>query len=191
MGQELIQYGLRIKEEADEILYQKGLMAIVKDYGIPHITGSYALELMTWRDLDIYLESPAITEADFFMLGRKIENALSPVKMSYRNEKIGKTEGLPCGLYWGIYMGNERKGAWKIDIWAMDAKECRQRLQFCDDLAARLTPGNRKKIMEIKSKCWTDPEYRRSYTSLDIYSAVLDKEIGNIEEFRIYISKKS
>jgi hypothetical protein len=30
--------------------------------------------------------------------------------MSFRNELIAKTKGLPTGLYWGIYFGNERAG---------------------------------------------------------------------------------
>jgi hypothetical protein len=177
-----------IRNEADEILHEKGLLSILKRFGTPHITGSYALDLMTWRDLDIYIETEDISEEIFFRLGAEINSRFSPVKMSYRNERIKKTAGLPMGLYWGIYFGNERKGAWKIDIWAVDAQECRQRIQFCDAIAARLTPLAKQIILTIKSNCWQDPEYRRSYSSKEIYEAVLDKGITTIEDFRKYIS---
>ena len=180
-----------IHKEADEILYKKDLLSILKKFGAPHITGSYSLNLMTWRDLDIYLETEKITEEDFFILGKEINNALAPVKMSYRNERIVQTEGLPVGLYWGIYLGNERKGAWKIDLWAVDSKECRQRLKFCDDIAAQLTPASRELIMGIKSECWQDPEYRRSYSSKDIYEAVFKGQVKNASEFKEFLSRKS
>jgi hypothetical protein len=180
-----------IRKEADDILFANGLLSVLKNFGTPLITGSYALKLMTWRDLDIYLETENISEKVFFALGVEIHNRFNPVKMSYRNERITQTQGLPVGLYWGIYFGNERKGAWKIDIWAVNAQECRQRLQFCDDIAQRLTPLSRQIILDIKSQCWQDPEYRRSYSSNDIYEAVLDKGITTIENFRKYLKSKN
>src|SRR5687767_13560713 len=129
-----------IKEEADNIFFEKGLSGILSSFGTPHISGSYALDLMTWRDLDIYLEVDNISETDFFTLGSKVCSALTPVKMSYRNELIGKTKGLPAGLYWGVYLGNERAGAWKIDIWAVDPSECHRLIQHCTDIKQQLTP---------------------------------------------------
>lgn len=180
-----------IHREADDILYNKGLLSILKKFGAPHITGSYSLNLMTWRDLDIYLETENITEEDFFMLGKEINNALAPVKMSYRNERIVQTEGLPVGLYWGIYLGNERVGAWKIDLWGLDKKECQRRLKFCDDIAARLTPASRELILSIKSECWQDPEYRRSYSSNDIYEAVFKGQVKSIREFKELLKRRS
>lgn len=181
----------RIHEEADNILYKLGLIDILNKWGIPHITGSYALRLMTWRDLDIYLETDTMTEAEFFILGKTIEAALKPVKMSYRNERIARTKGLPCGLYWGVYLGNERNGAWKIDVWAVDAKECNRLLNYSTNLESKLDSLTRMQILAIKSQCWKDPEYRRSYTSKDIYEAVLEKDITTIEGFRDYLQKRN
>src|SRR5688500_8193348 len=115
--QGLIEQNLAIKKEADQILYGQGLFDILSAYGKPYIAGSYALDLMTWRDLDIYLEGEELNDLDFFQLGASISMNLKPVKMSFRNELIAKTKGLPNGLYWGVYLGDERSGAWKIDIW--------------------------------------------------------------------------
>jgi hypothetical protein len=46
-----------IRKEADEIIYSKGLLKILSQYEIPHFTGSYSLRLMTWKDLNVYLEA--------------------------------------------------------------------------------------------------------------------------------------
>lgn len=96
---------------------------------------------MTWRDLDIYLQSDDISAADFFLLGSEICAVFKPVKMSFRNELIAKSENLPEGLYWGVYLGNERASAWKIDIWAVNTEECQKRLKFCTDIKQKLTPA--------------------------------------------------
>src|SRR5437868_14365850 len=93
-----------IKKEADQLLTEQGLLMQLVQYGAPHVSGSFSLDLMTWRDLDIYLEADGLPESDFFILGNNINTALNPVKMSYRNERNAKTKGLPHGLYWGIYL---------------------------------------------------------------------------------------
>jgi len=85
-----------ILKEAEEILYGLELFDILKKYGNPIVSGSYLLKLMTWRDLDIYLETDSIGTEDFFSLGKVISTKLNPSKMSFRNELIGKTPHLPC-----------------------------------------------------------------------------------------------
>jgi len=180
----------QIRREADDILDARGLRKILSDYGVVHPTGSYSLGLMTWRDLDIYLETDDLNETRFFDLGNQINSVLKAVKMSFRNERIAKTKGLPVGLYWGIYLGDERKGAWKIDVWALGKEECKARLKFCNDLAAKISADARIKILEIKSHCWTDPHYRKFYTSNDIYTAVLDNQAHDLGSFKIYLQNK-
>jgi hypothetical protein len=164
----LLQLNAAIKKEAGEILYEKGLLNILNLFGKPHISGSYALDLMTWRDLDIYLEADTISETEFFKLGGKICSAFNPVKMSFRNELIAKTKNLPKGLYWGIYLGNEREGAWKIDVWAVKPAESKRLIEYCTAIKQKLTPATILRILDIKSQCWKEPEYRRSYSSSDI-----------------------
>ena len=187
MSNILIETDELIRREADEILYQKGLLSLLKRYGTPYVSGSYVLQLMTWRDLDIYLEADEIVETSFFHLGGQIASALCPVKMHFRNERIGGTEGLPRGLYWGIYLGDERKGDWKIDIWTLDRDQCQQAVDYEADLVRRLTPETRLRILDIKSQCWQDPGYRRSFSSQDIYRAVLEEGVTSINEFEAFL----
>jgi len=190
MNDDLIILNEQLHNEADDILDKKGLRKILDPYGIVHVTGSYSLGLMTWRDLDIYLENGNLTGPIFFELGKDIVSLLQPVKMSFRNERIAKTKGLPLGLYWGVYAGDETKGSWKIDIWGLDSNECEERLRFCNQIAERITPDSKIKILEIKSRCWMDPLYRKFYTSNDIYTAVLEKHVHDVESFKLYLQDK-
>jgi hypothetical protein len=166
-----------IEKEAGEILYEKGLLNILNLFGKPHISGSYALDLMTWRDLDIYLEVENISETDLFVLGEKIATVFKPAKMHFRNELIAKTSGLPAGLYWGIYLGNELEGAWKIDVWAVKPAECKRLIEYCTAIKQKLTPATILQILDIKSQCWKDPSIGGLIVVLTFITRYLKKKL--------------
>lgn len=112
-----------ITKEADNILYKLGLINVLNKYGEVFITGSYYLNLMTWRDLDLYVDNSNMSNEDFFKLGYEIAAVIQPQRMQYRNEFVGKTQGLPMDLYWGVYTNIIEPNTWKIDIWAVDSKQ--------------------------------------------------------------------
>ncbi len=179
-----------LHEEADGLLWSRGLHALLSRYGVPRVEGSYALRLMTWRDLDIYLVGSSLASSSFFALGGCLAELLSPVKMSHRNEYLGRTPGLPRGLYWGVYLGDERAGAWKIDIWAVDQGEYERVAEAGREISARLTDEYRSRILDIKAACWRDPRYRKQYSSMDIYRAVLDDGVSTVAEFSDLLTRR-
>ena len=150
----------QFRTEADEIL-RSGLLTILNRHGEVHIVGSYALGLMTWRDLDIHVVREDMDVPAFFDLGREVATLLEPQRMHFRDESTVRTPGLPPGYYWGVYLGDERAGAWKIDIWQTNRQAFEAVRRFGDDLSARLTDGNRAVILAIKEACWRHPQYRR------------------------------
>jgi hypothetical protein len=170
--------------EADELLDRRGMRALLSQYGPVHVHGSYALRLMAWRDLDIYLENGDISESRFFELGARIVGLLQPFKMHFRNGRAHLVEDDLNGLYWGVYLGGERAGAWKIDIWTIGSEDCQRCLAYNQGIARRSTLETQRAIITIKSQCWQNPEYRRSYSSVDIYRAVLDDGVQDFDGFR-------
>jgi len=142
---------------------------------------------MVWRDLDIHIVRWPMDKREFFALGARVAELLKPQRMQYRDETVGATPNLPKGLYWGIYLGDERKGAWKIDIWVTDAAGFEATRLYCEALGRRLDTASREAILRIKAKCWQDPEYRRGFSSVDIYSAVLDHGVSDIEGFWAFL----
>ena len=62
-----------LRQEANEIIHERGLDAILQPYGRVWYGGSYALDLMAWPDLDIsmLLNSDSYSFDDFFAIGRK------------------------------------------------------------------------------------------------------------------------
>lgn len=178
-----------ILNEADEILYEFGLYDSLKKFGNPQVSGSYLLKLMTWRDLDIYLESESIDNETFFELGKEISIKLNPSKMSFRNELIGKTPHLPKGLYWGVHT-NHFDQKWKIDIWAIDSEEVKQKQSGVEELMFKIDNYKRRSILELKNQLHSHPLYRKTFFSVDIYDAVLNDKITSLEQFKEWLYKK-
>ncbi len=179
-----------IVSEANKILYDYGLLAILGKYGNPVPTGSYVLGLMTWRDLDIYIEANEITESRFFQLGGEVALRLKPQRMHYRNEFLGKTADLPVGLYWGVYVsGLVTPEEWKIDLWAIDAEQRKSVQKEFDKLRASIGDERRLVILEIKNHFYKHPEYRRGFGSVDIYHAVIEEDIRSVREFAKWLEK--
>ncbi|MBA7611194.1 hypothetical protein ES703_18413 [subsurface metagenome] len=176
--------------EANRILYDHGLLQVLGKYGNPVLTGSYVLELMTWRDLDIYLETDEMTESRFFQLGAEIAWCLKPQRMHYRNEFIGKTPNLPVGFYWGTYVtGSDFPEEWKIDLWAIDSEQKTILQKGLDELRVKINEDKKPVILMIKNHFCKHTEYRRKFTSMDIYLAVIEEDIMSIEEFARWLEK--
>ncbi len=162
-----------------------GLSDALSLYGEVHVVGSYALGLMAWRDLDIHVVRETPDLEAFFALGARISSILRPPRMQFRDERVAATEGLPRGLYWSVYLGDERAGAWKIDVWATDRSGFGPSREFAERISARLDADTREAILAIKQACWRHPEYRRGFTSADIYAAVLDRGVRTLRAFWI------
>jgi hypothetical protein len=177
--------------EANKILYDIGLLQVLVKYGKPVPWGSYVLGLMTWRDLDMYLETNEMTEGRFFQLGAKVASLLKPQRMHYRNELIGKTPDNPLGLYWGIYVTRpDFPEELKIYIWAIDSEQLSAYRKQFDDLKIRIDRERRAAILEIKNHFWRHPEYRKGFSSMDIYQAVIEEDIKTVKEFAGWLRKK-
>ena len=179
-----------IKAEANEILHDYGLLQILNKYGNPIVTGSYVLDLMTWRDLDIHLETNDMTEKRFFELGQEIALSLKPHRMHYRNEFLDKTLDLPVGFYWGIYTNALRfPEVWKIDIWALDSNQINIDQKKFNDLKSKIDKDKRSIILSIKNHFCKHPEYRKKFYSIDIYHAAIEEDIKSTKEFSKWLER--
>jgi hypothetical protein len=173
-----------LRGEATALL-DEGLRDLLTSYGglIEH--GSYALDLMTWRNLDLYLVLEEMNTARFFELGGRLASLLQPRKMNFRDERAATEKSLPAGLYWGLYAGE-----WKIDLWAVDAEEARRLMEFESALAARLTDESRRIILAVKSAVCMDQNYRRTFGAKEVYAAVLDGGVRDEAGFRRYLRER-
>jgi hypothetical protein len=164
-------------------MLEGGLRAVLEEHGALHVTGSCALELMAWRDLDLHVALPRQDVAEWFALGRQVALLLRPWKMHFHDNRARQDAGSPAGLCWGVRLGDIRAGAWKLDIWGFDAATCAAREARQARLGARLTPETREAILRIKTELWTRPAYRDTIASQHIDDAVLDGGVRDLPGF--------
>src|SRR2546423_3516464 len=165
--------------EADQLVNNCGLPKLLEPYPRWFIGGSYNYRLMCWRDLDVYVLDPQHDLKQCFDVGYELTERLSAKKSRFTNN-LGDR---PNGLYWGIKLGDERRGAWKIDLWFLDQPSFDEHLQYCANISARLTPETTSAILAIKEAYWRRREYRDTITSDLIYHAVLNQGVRTVTEF--------
>lgn len=179
-----------LQAEATAILEERGLNDLLQSYGRVVVHGSYALDLMVWRDLDIYLCSDTFQLSPFFELGARVAELLPAHRMHFRNELTAPSEGLPKGLYWGVHLRDQPYGPWKIDIWAVDADELERLTEYQQSVARQLTPASRRVIIALKSQLHNHAEYRRGFGAKQIYDAVLHSGVREVADFVAYLKEK-
>jgi hypothetical protein len=172
-----------LKQEADLLIGRCELPELLAVYPAWVIGGSYSYDLMCWRDLDIYVLDPQHDLKCCFEIGYELTARLAAKKSRFTNN-VGSA---PNGLYWGIKLGDERRGAWKLDVWFLAQADFDQHAAYSSNLRARLTPEQRSSILEIKEAYWRRPEYRDTITSDLIYRAVLDNGVRSISDFARFV----
>lgn len=168
-----------LHREADALVDRVHLRELLRGYTEWFIGGSYSYDLMAWRDLDIYVLDPEHDLKRCFEIGYELTARLNARKSRFTNN----TGGEPNGHYWGIKLGDDRAGAWKLDLWFLDAAGYSQHRQYSDTLRARLTEESRAAIVSIKEANWRRREYRDTITADETYRAVLDHGIRTAAEF--------
>ena len=188
---ELLQQDLSLRAEADKLLARGGLRSILAEYGEVHVGGSYALGLMTWRDLDLHLRAPGLPVERFLDLGRRIGSVLSPWKMRFTNHREFPTTEVVSGLYWGIHLGDVGAGAWKIDLWAFEADVWQQQVDRTRALGLSIQPEERIAILRLKSDLWRHPAYRKTISSQDVYDSVLAGGARDLAGFWRFVGSRT
>ncbi|MCP5062461.1 MAG: hypothetical protein GY936_08365 [Ignavibacteriae bacterium] len=179
----LLQYERVIREQADTLLFKKGLYKILEKYGNVLLTGSYSLKLMYKKDLDISLISPNLTVKEFYKMGGRISELINPYSVYYRNTKVKKINGRPDNaLYFGFIFND-----WKIDLWVVDKERAEGSEIYSNNILKKLTDEKRILILEIKKEYLTNKEYGKVFSSKEVYDAVINKHVKSLKEFKKYI----
>ena len=177
----------KLHKQADKILKDLNLMEVLKKYGNPKIVGSYALELMSWPDIDIVV----VTEPnykqylDLVTYLFKKENVYSLNLQDFRKSIFPDR---PQGIYCGISYLVKPNIFWKIDVWFMaDVKA----LDIVNEVKSKLTDTNREIILKIKNEMREKTKYGKEVSGIDVYQAVLDNGVKDLKGFRQYLKQQN
>lgn len=175
------------KEEANSLLRHFNLLSILQDYGEVRITGSYQLDVMLKKDIDISIVNDDISVEEFSDLGKKLINKLNTPSVYYRNTRISPVDKRPeNSLYWGI-----KTGDWFIDIWAMSNKVFERADKYISLIKSKLNDKNRKVILILKNEFINNGTYGKNFSSRELYDAVLNNHVETASQFNTYLKNKS
>lgn len=187
MMNNLFEYSKLVKKEAEELLGKYNLIETISKYGEVNFTGSYALDLMYKKDIDISLINDNLAVEEFTQLGKELIDKLNTPSVYFRNTRIKAVEKRPeDGLYWGINTGD-----WWIDIWAMRRDVYSRSEKYIKDINAKLNETNREIILKLKSELINTNRYGVEFGSRELYDAVLNNAVTTSNEFNNYLKNLS
>ncbi len=187
---DVVEHSELLRQEADKILHVEGLLPLLNTFCTTRVIGSYALDLMTWPDIDISMVLPHQQDVDlFFDIGKKIALRFHITKISYSNHYIRDFPGFDHGLYWGIRILFAEK-EWKIDLWGYGESDYKMHMAEFDMLHNRLQYVDRTTVLSIKNTISQRPDYRGEvYNSMAVYEAVLSGKVATVQEFERWIER--
>ncbi|MBI2022185.1 hypothetical protein HYS93_04905 [Candidatus Daviesbacteria bacterium] len=189
-----------LQKDAYKVLEKLQLMELLKNFGEPKIVGSLSLGLMTWRDIDLETVCKELKkEYIAAIVATLISNFDRRIDFGMIDNRLKEHFIIPKGMYIGCkYFGEdipveELKGSnpnvWKIDMW-FGLKGDNQGFQKTEEIKSKLTKEKRRIILEIKEKVSKNPKFRKEIFSVDIYDAVLENGVNNLNEFEQYLKQR-
>ena len=169
-----------IRKNADRILYEYGLLDMLKPLGTPHIIGSCRMNMMAWNDLDIDIENDAMDLDKLYRLTGAILKAFHPSWYEAKEERTqdGKT------VWFHGFETVVNGELWNVDLWFFDRETIESAERYCDDIARTASAAQREQIIRIKQELIKSGLYSfEKFHSMDVYRAVLEMNIQSTDEF--------
>ena len=175
--------GTVTQDKANELIMQSNLLDIMRKYGNATIVGSYRMQVMTWNDLDFYVDLVDFKAENYYGLVAELITQLKPI----RYDGIFNMEQHKYFVGLEILHNGER---WNLDIWWKTYREIEDSLAYADELMSRMEgqPKLREAVIGIKQELIKHRLYgfdknKKHYHSNEIYDAVFNKKILDFEEF--------
>lgn len=169
------------KQQADKALYEMGLSAYLQKIGEPHIIGSYKMDMMAWNDLDIDILNARMDVSRLYQLTEYIISTFHPLWYEAKEEVNDEGKTVWFHGFQAMIDGEE----WNFDLWFFDQETIDKAEEYCDRImeAVRKQPGSRERIMKMKQELLERDLYNfYRYSSMDVYKAVLEQGIYDVEE---------
>ena len=173
------------KMNADRILYEFGLLKKIEEIGKAHIIGSYRMNMMAWNDLDIDVENDTMSLDKMYELSVFIMKTFHPVWYEAKEEINDEGKKVWFHGFETMITGE----LWNIDLWFFDKKTILDAEKYCDNIMNNTDQTQKDTIVSIKSELILRGLYSfEQYKSIDVYKAVLEGNVKNIDDFFAFLA---
>jgi hypothetical protein len=176
-----------LKKVGDKILYEEGLLDILKNLGKVQIVGSYDLDLLIKPDIDLAVCVQEYDLKKYFSICTDIAEKIKPIRIKYIDQSVAQFDALPfnTGYFLGINLKRDNI-KWSIDVWVFTPEIFEERVSYHNKIKEALNQSNRKVLMDIKSSICENPNYR----SVDLYQAVLFDRVSSLQGYTEWYKKR-
>lgn len=139
--------------QADAVLQRLQLPSLIDRLGKLYFTGSYALNLMTWNDIDMQIVvKKELTPSEALMqIMDLFVHQKSLIKAQIINFNNDYKPHWPKGMCFSAKIDfPDLGGIWKFDIWSLQEDDFRKNRLLLEQLQNALTESTRELILEIK-----------------------------------------
>lgn len=182
-----------IRSNAQQVLEEKKIDATIREIGELFYTGSYALDLMTWNDIDMQVvvkNGTNAIEALGTIFNRLAHDPgfIEAQIIHFRGDYKPK---MPRGVYLGIKIDcPDLGGIWKLDIWSLEKQDFEKNRLFIETLQSKLNSQNRALILELKHEMMDGNERVPQMGSHFLYQAILLDGIRDKEAVYKYVTSQ-
>ncbi|MBS0652366.1 MAG: hypothetical protein JSR39_02440 [Verrucomicrobia bacterium] len=182
-----------IRSNAKHVLESKKIESMIKEIGELFYTGSYALDLMTWNDIDMQVvvrEGTDPKEA-FCSLFDRIAKDPGFIEAQMIHFQGNYKPKMPRGLYLGIKMDcPDLGGIWKLDLWSLAKPDFEKNRTLIETLKGKLDPQVRDLILELKHEMMSGSERVPQMGSHFLYQAILLEGIRDKQALYQYFASQ-
>ena len=166
------------KRVSDRILYEFGLFDELKKIGVPHVIGSYRMDMMVNNDLDIDVENDEMSLEKLYDLTAFVLKTFHPVWYEAKEEV--NNEGVTVWFHGFEFQIEE--DLFNVDVWFFNRATIMKVENYCDKIASQSTTEQKAVIISLKHELISRGLYRfDKYTSMHVYEAVLEKHVTDID----------
>lgn len=165
-----------IRSNARQVLESKKIDSTLRKLGQLFYTGSYALDLMTWNDIDMQIVfrdgiNPIEALGNVFNVLIKDPDFIEAQMIHFHGNFKPR---MPRGVYLGIKIDCPNLGGiWKLDIWSLAAPDFEKNRVLIETLKSRLDPQTRDLIFELKHEMMSGNGRVPQMGSHFLYQAIL------------------
>ena len=189
-GECLLERQDALQEEADRLVAQLSLPAMLEGAGRVERLGSSVSGLMVWRDLDFGVSCGRLSPERAWETMVPLAAHPRTTRLEYRNEigRLAPPELRGYGRYYFVVRHETDAGeTWKIDVSLWSPESPLGPSAHARELRRRLTPETKLAILWIKDAWHRLPSYPDRVGGMDIYEAVLEHGVRTPEQFGRYL----
>jgi hypothetical protein len=173
-----------LKKEAEILLKETSIVPIFSSLGKVNFVGSYQLNTMYRPDIDLIVIAEKPKRQKAVEITSKLLKSNNFQTVGFADCFNFKKKNTPKGFYWELVVPRFGKN-WKFDVWYTTADEdySIEPTKRFEQLLKEKPPA-RETILKVKQTFFNGTKYRHGITGPQIYTAVLEKGIEDMEEFK-------